>query len=334
MNDNSNRVVEMSLHCPVCNNGNFENFEIISRYTSAEVADHFCPKERNVDRNIKLKNSIFKLWKQDTCEFVRCLNCGFGFGYPFIGGDEAFYALLHEQADYPKQRWEYTITLKDIIINARGNILDIGAGHGFFLEKIKTMELFALEGSPETRNVLKSKGIKVYSNISELESHFKNQFEFITMFQVLEHISDFNSIISYCGSIMKAEGNLVISVPDCDAMIRQEKYTLCPDYPPNHINKWTPNSLSMVLNEHGFEVNKVYFEPKGIKNFINGIYLRILFLSKRKNSIANFIYRIKNKKIRISFIVFYSIFLMPFLAIHYIELSKGGAFLIHSKKTS
>lgn len=64
------------------------------RYTASEAAAHFCPVTRDSDRFFRLERSINNLWHGSECRIYRCRDCGFGFGFPFVGGDEEFYSIL------------------------------------------------------------------------------------------------------------------------------------------------------------------------------------------------------------------------------------------------
>ena len=85
--------------CPVCSCLCAE--QPLYRYTIEKAAAHFCPPTRDVDRNRRLRERVRALWQGNDCAILRCGKCGFAFGHPFVGGDEEFYQLLHEQKDYP-----------------------------------------------------------------------------------------------------------------------------------------------------------------------------------------------------------------------------------------
>ncbi len=140
-----------NIGCPVCH-------ELVTqspkrRYTVQEAADHFCPAARNADRNARLQNCIRRIFGGDVGEVYRCDSCGFGFAWPFTGGDEEFYAILHEQAGYTRWGWDYDLTLARLKGIPAGKILDIGAGDGAFLKSVDpAWKTFATEGSETTRD--------------------------------------------------------------------------------------------------------------------------------------------------------------------------------------
>src|SRR5262249_38112852 len=153
-------------------------------------------KTRDAARNVHLQNCIERLWKQGECQFRRCDHCGFGYCDPFVGGDEEFYSLLHQQPGYPGWRWEYDLALSEAseIVSEQSSTIaiDIGAGDGAFLQRLPAgWGRFGVEGSSKTRALLSNKGIVVCRDLPEVVSRYLGQFHLVTMFQVLEHLADF-----------------------------------------------------------------------------------------------------------------------------------------------
>ena len=320
-----------TIACPACKST--EEKQVINEYHYIQASKYFCPESRDKDRNQRFANAIRRLWKQDTGYFLRCKVCRFGFGYPFIGGDEEFYNIVHEQSGYPKNRWEYDLTINEFFKETLVlKILDIGAGAGYFLDKVDCNLKFAMEGSESNRTLLREKGYQVLVEDNELIEKNRDGFNYITMFQVLEHISDFENILITANCLLAAKGILIISVPDCDAMILQEKLTGYPDIFPNHISKWTPNSLELVLNKFGFKKEQVVYEPSSIRKFFDSVHLKISHKATMKGTVAANIYKIKNKKIRILLLLFYSLLEVPSLIPYYKKTSGGGSFLFKAVK--
>jgi SAM-dependent methyltransferase len=319
-------VSPTSAICPVCSSA-CEDLPLYN-YTAKQAAAHFCPITRDADRHHRLEAAIRKLWQGKECSVLRCNDCGFAFGYPFVGGDEEFYSILHEQKGYPVWRWEYDVAINGVLNSTGGGkILDIGAGVGMFLCSLgKEWEGYAVEGSESTRKILEASGIKVFRDLSSSTEKQAGTFQVITIFQVLEHIAEFHEVIAQCRQLLSAGGKLVISVPDGEAMIRQERLTGCPDMPPNHINKFTADSLSRVLKDADFETAPAIFEPFSWFNFKGALHLRVIADSTNPNSVAAQVYRIPNKRLRTPLLAGLGMLAMLRMLPHLGQLSQGGAF--------
>jgi 2-polyprenyl-3-methyl-5-hydroxy-6-metoxy-1,4-benzoquinol methylase len=280
----------------------------LNRYTVAQAARHFCSETRNAERNRRLLECIRRLWQQDYVEILQCRHCGFGFGDPFVAGDEEFYSILHEAAGYPSWRWEYEFALKQsrgLAASKAPASLDIGAGHGRFLEGLgKRWICHGVEGSPATRKILAEKGIRVVDSLADIPAGRGSSFQLITMFQVLEHVTDFRQTLKICRDLIDPSGALIISVPDGAAMFEQEVATGCPDMPPNHIGRWSVTSLSRVLGEEGFTVSQIKMEPVTWKIYLSKLHLKILSDSTNPRSLAAQIYRIRKKQLRVMLLPF------------------------------
>jgi hypothetical protein len=242
---------------------------------------------------------IGRLWGTDRCRILQCGECGFGFADPFVGGDEEFYALLHEQAGYPGWKWDFELAVPEIArFPGGGRALDIGAGTGYFLKSLpKQWGRYATEGSPATRAVLRDAGIEVFPDLTAVVAD-SGGFQVITLFQVLEHIAEFPGLLRRCRELISPEGRLIVTVPDGRAMIRQEQVTGCPDMPPNHVNKWGPESLGRALAAAGFLSEKTVPQPASWRKVSNLAYLRVLSDAADSRSLATRVYRIDSKTVR------------------------------------
>ncbi len=319
-------TIATSTSCPVC--GTLCTDTPLYTYTASQAAAFFCPATRSLERNQKLEACINKLWNNQACVVLRCSDCGFGFGHPFIAGDEEFYSILHEQKGYPNWRWDYDVALQEAVTQADGGkILDIGAGVGMFLRSLDSKwQKYALEGSETTRREIELAGIQVFRDLSQVAHVHQGTFKVITIFQVLEHLDNFQVLLKQCRQLLQSGGKLIITVPDGEAMIRQEQITGCPDMPPNHLGKWTPESLTRALHQAGFNAESSIPEPPTLKNLTDSLYLKVLADATHSNSFAAQAYRIPNKAIRVPILASLG-FLAAFKMLPHIhKLYRGGAF--------
>lgn len=271
---------------------------------------------------------------------IKCANCSFGYGWPFVGGSEEFYAILHEEPGYPVWRWEYDVAIehssrtKPLDGEQTFRWLDIGAGVGKLLEGLPSgWQPFAIEGSGTTRSVLEKKGIQTFKDSADAVATHAGRFSVISLFQVLEHLSDFKKVLSDCRQLIAPGGRLVISVPDGDTMLEQERVVGCADMPPNHLGKWTLSSLSLALRKAGFEVDVSMSEKPSLWTLQGALHLRVLADARNPRSLASQVYRIRNRALRIALLPAPALIAMLKLLPQWRFLLKSGCFMVVAKPT-
>jgi SAM-dependent methyltransferase len=321
-------IATSNVACPVCRSP--VSGQPLYKYSAYQAATHFCPATRNKDRHRRLEAAIRKLWATDECVILRCDGCGFAFGQPLVAGDEEFYTILHEQRGYPSWRWDYDVANAHALGNLDGGkILDFGAGSGVFLKSLgPEWSCHAIESSATNCSTLRAAGIQV---LADLESACQTQagaFSAISMFQVLEHIADFRSVLLQCRRLISPSGVLIITVPDGDAMIRQTRLTGCHDMPPNHIAKWTQHSLYRALRDTGFTPQVVVKEPGSKNHLIGSIHLRLQAQATNPRSLAAHVYKVQNKRLRVALLALAAISALPPTLLHLRSLWEGGALAV------
>ncbi|WP_293891879.1 class I SAM-dependent methyltransferase [Flavobacterium sp.] len=102
------------------------------------------------------------------------------------------------------------------LINAqsqKGKILDIGAGTGDFLVVAKKdgWQIIGIEPSTKAKAIAQNKGINFADKLSDLETY---SFDIITMWHVLEHVTNLDEYISELKRLLKPNGTIFIAVPN------------------------------------------------------------------------------------------------------------------------
>lgn len=286
--------------CPVCKTPCDE--PPLHSYTARQAANHYCPPTRDADRNARFYRCIVRLWEGEHGDVYRCSNCDFGFAWPHVGGDEEFYSIMHEMAGYPAWRWDYEVATEQALNKLDGGrVLDIGTGDGAFLKSLgKQWETHAVEGSDTMRGFLREHGIHCFDSLEQAIRQAAASFTVVTMFQVLEHIAEFDEFLASCRKLLKPGGLIVIGVPFGEATFFQENFSGFADMTPNHPNKWSPKALEMALRRNGFETQGTYFEPGSMKLAVYRAFLRVKArATQRPKSLAAAVYRIPKRALRI-----------------------------------
>lgn len=143
------------------------------------------------------------------------------------------------------------------------SLLEIGSAAGFFLDEARTAGYHArgLELSPKEVEYAKSTlGLDVNqtSVLSVGEGDWKDSFDLITAFFVIEHIEDIEGIWKRINSWTKPGGYLYLAVPSSfGPSFQTNPKEWFSTHPSDHFFDYSVHSLKKLLSILGFEVNYV-----------------------------------------------------------------------------
>jgi len=81
------------------------------------------------------------------------------------------------------------------------------------------------------------------------------------MFQVLEHLDDYDGIFEVLERIVRPGGHLFIATPNGAWIALNEQRHLLLDMPPNHISRWSPTSFAALARRFGWHLEECELEP-------------------------------------------------------------------------
>ena len=192
-------------------------------------------------------------------ELFRCSSCGFQFCDPRLAGGGQFYAELERQKTvyYPPEVPEFVRTVRWARQRQRRTLLDIGCGEGAFLDLARSagMSVTGVELNLQAAEVCRGKGHTVQTRpLKELlgDGTFP-RFDLVTIFQVLEHVSDPVGFLTDAAQLLRPGGILSVAVPNESGV-----YRLCPkephQWPPHHITRWRLRDLRRLGQRCGLEI--------------------------------------------------------------------------------
>lgn len=217
---------------------------------------------------------------QETFNIVSCKNCGFKFTNPrpedsVIGNyykAESYVSHTNTKKGLINKLYHavrsYTLKKKVGMINSyvsRGTILDYGCGTGMFLKACQEngWEAFGMEPDDSARKIASEQGLTLFSDKGRIQTYITDkQFSAITLWHVLEHVTDMNETLSFFKAKLKKDGVLVIAVPNhvsYDAKYYKEFWAAYDV--PRHIHHFDVKSMSSLLKNSGFQLVKT----KGMK---------------------------------------------------------------------
>lgn len=230
---------------------------------------------------------------------TRCLNCNLLFTKElycnmtkpeYNPSEDAF---LEYERDYLLHRMiTYKKFLPVLLKYRRTNkILDLGCGYGHFLSlaRAEGWQVEGVESSDYDAGVAeKHNNLVVYNNIDH-PNLSKGSFDIITLWDVIEHVSDVKRTIVRIKELLRPGGVMLLKTPD--ARIFSYRGKLIPEkilhfyrsyvYPSNtrqHIYHFTPEILINLLKGNGFNSFKVNDNELFLERVISGnnLFVRIV----------------------------------------------------------
>jgi SAM-dependent methyltransferase len=229
------------------------------------------------------------LFIKDGFRHVRCPKCGLIYVSLILREDimirywreeTAWLSVLqsHPQSDMDRLKFLYGLDLAESILgDARnpGRLLDIGAGSGDFVIRAKERgwDATAIELNLETADYLEREGIQVIVKPLELSDLGPKSFSLITLWEVLEHLTDPRQVLIKVREILSDSGLILIVVPNAGSLVTRilhEKSNTFGGH--SHLNHFTVDSLSFLLGDLGFEIvelETILTELGTINNFLD-----------------------------------------------------------------
>ncbi|HLG33838.1 MAG TPA: class I SAM-dependent methyltransferase [Bacteroidia bacterium] len=160
-------------------------------------------------------------------------------------------------------------------------ILEVGAGTGDFLAACRRREwsCFGVEPSAQARETARQfNNLNLLSSIEEIG---EGRFSVITLWHVLEHISDLGETILKLRNMLSENGVLIIAVPNHNSFdAKHYKRTWAGYDVPRHLFHFNKQSLTSIIESKGFKLMKI--KPMVFDSFYVSIlserYMRSYFI--------------------------------------------------------
>lgn len=217
---------------------------------------------------------------QEKFQIVSCKSCGFKFTNPrpedSVIGDyykaESYVSHTNTKRGLINKLYHgvrsYTLRKKVAMINSyvsRGTILDYGCGTGMFLKVCKHngWNTVGMEPDDSARKIAAEQGLNVFSDKARIQAYISDKlFSAITLWHVLEHVTDMPETLSLFKAKLQKDGVLIIAVPNHVSYDAKQYGEFWAAYDvPRHIHHFDVKSISTLLSNYGFKL----VETKGMK---------------------------------------------------------------------
>lgn len=233
---------------------------------------------------------------------MRCESCNLEFASPMLEPTSEFYNNIIVNSDkyYPKFRWEWgefiqALKKDEKFKKRKVTLLDVGCGSGVFLEFLNTnidfIKTIGIDSTPSSIEACKNKGIEaVCSKLSEFKPSVGDSIDIVTMWHVLEHVSDPVDLINEVKSLLSIHGSLYFSVPLSPASYETLEFDPL-NLPPHHLTRWSINSLRKLAETTEMSI-EIYL-PKA-ESFLFRTLRSIVIITERSFSENNKFIKLSN----------------------------------------
>lgn len=236
------------MNCPVCHQTNSQPDKIVSR--------------------------------NSTRTYRRCCNCGIVY-MSFSTEADKVYQKAYFFEDYKKQYGKTyqedfeTIKkqcLKRVAVmnnlqmaDSSKNVLDIGCAYGPFLSAANDsgMNPFGTDISEDAVSYVKKElhfpaSCSAFPEIDTVNEFGISQFDAVTMWYVIEHFKDLDSVLNKVSRILKKGGIFAFSTPSGEGIsAKSDSDNFYKISPTDHFSIWEPSRAWKILQKYGFTVEKI-----------------------------------------------------------------------------
>ncbi|MDX1469968.1 MAG: class I SAM-dependent methyltransferase [Flavobacteriaceae bacterium] len=140
-------------------------------------------------------------------------------------------------------------------------LLDYGCGTGDFLQACSKngWDIVGVEPNPGARKIANSKTENRIHTETILDQLADNSIDVITLWHVLEHIPDYDAIISKFSRILAHDGRILVAVPNYNSYDAEyyKEYWAAFDVP-RHLWHFSKTSISKIFQNHGYSICKIH----------------------------------------------------------------------------
>jgi SAM-dependent methyltransferase len=237
-----------------------------------------CPLCTSSKNEVILSAPEFVL-NRSRYALTRCRDCTHVFVNPAPDPAEleSFYAevtpLLRAKYPIPPGRTENDLAqahveqekvglIRDLgLLKEKGSLLDIGYGNGAFILAMSQLgwSCTGIEFTDKVDLPFDPAGrFEVRLGFDALRKLPEKQFDVITLWHVLEHLTDPIAELRWAKRALKPGGRILVAVPNFASLtaklFRQYWYGLVP---PWHLHQFQPRTLELALAEAGFALDEI-----------------------------------------------------------------------------
>lgn len=218
--------------------------------------------------------------RNNTRTYRRCQNCSMIY-ISFSTEPEKEYKKQYFFEDYKKQYGKTyqedfesiknqckkrIVTIKQVAKFIKNkSVLDIGCAYGPFLSAAKDEEMktFGTDISDDAVNFVQEKlGIpaivSAFPKLNVTDDFGVSDFDVVTMWYVIEHFKNLDSVLRKVNSLLKKGGVFAFSTPSGEGISPSaDLHHFYEISPTDHYTVWEPSKAGKILEKYGFKISRI-----------------------------------------------------------------------------
>ncbi len=252
------KCVLEELDCPLCGTRN---------YIVLQPAKYPADLTREDLLKVYSASSGYMLVDQ----LVRCKDCLLVYLNPRIpqnvilnaykeAVDPTFIRQNEQRIKTFKRSLRYLISRYGLKASPHARILDVGCAGGAFPKAAADLNFSVIGVEPSVwlaEQGRKAYGLDIRSGMLTDQDFSEASFDLVTLWDVIEHLTNPGDVVDDIHRILKDGGLLVVNYPDYDSSMRRVLNTKWPFLLSVHLIYFTPSTIARFLDDHGFAVEEV-----------------------------------------------------------------------------
>lgn len=206
-------------------------------------------------------------------QLVQCTSCSLVFVNPristelsFKGYQDAIDERHHKQDSFRITSFKSALKkinmVVDLFSRSEGprTFLDVGCAGGAFPKAVKDLDFQVVGIEPSvylSEHARKEYGIEVHAMTLEEYSRNGKLFDVVSLWDVLEHLSDPKQTLKKIYAMLPSDGLLILNLPMIDTLPARVMGLRWPFYLNVHIYYFTMKTIETLLHETGYEIQGV-----------------------------------------------------------------------------
>lgn len=214
-------------------------------------------------------------------DIVRCRRCGLGYTNPRLSAEEIMRAyaevedpLYDQEYDGRALTFRKHLSRIEKMKSPPGRLLDVGAYSGVFVETAaaRGWDAWGLEPCRWALDLARSRGLNMIEGSLDTAAIEPRSFDVITMWDVIEHVTDPLAQLRLVHDLLKPDGLAVVHTMDLDSSFARIMGSRWPWLMEMHIYYFSPRTLGRMAETAGLRV---------VTSRAEGRYLRLGYVATR-----------------------------------------------------